>query len=170
MNDRDYLDLWIHQSKLMWSRLQTLTVVNFAVFGAWWQFEIKEVLWFGALFNFLMFGAIFRDSQYMKWLGKKMKFPKICGIRGVWIASFISLGLCVLNILLTTDLIHLEHPQEQTNKPTEGKLQKIELGMSRIEQKIDSLILHPKKQIGDPLKTHVEAANLNGELPTEPSE
>ncbi len=130
MEDSDYLALWIHQSKLMWSRLQTLTVVNFAVFGAWWKFEIKEILWFGALFNVLILFAIIRDSNYMSYLIDELKVipkvPRKLTFGGVQIACVSPLTLGCLCIFLATPYAPRASDLKKKMEPAREKIKLLE--------------------------------------------
>jgi uncharacterized membrane protein YqhA len=66
----------------MWSRLQTLTLVNFAGFGAWWSTLEREFFPYAVMlslcaFNLFLFYIMMRDKDYMEWIEKNTSFPEV---------------------------------------------------------------------------------------------
>ncbi len=79
-NDKDYVEHWMRQSELFWSRLQSATVLHSGVLIGWYQIKSKEVflragiLFFGIIISGFLIAIMARDADYMK------RFRDICGI------------------------------------------------------------------------------------------
>ena len=100
LSPSDYKDIWIHQSKLMWSRLQTLTLVNFTGFGAWWTTLEKEFFPYAIMFsicafNLFLFFIMMRDKDYMEWMEKKTDFPEVPARYEIFKSRWLILSLII---------------------------------------------------------------------------
>lgn len=72
MSQEDAIKLWLEHSKLMWSRLQTIAVLEGGIIAGWYKiYEINNfnlgypVLIIGSMLLLIIGLLIHRDSQYM---------------------------------------------------------------------------------------------------------
>ncbi len=169
----EYLKLWSEQSKLFWSRLQTLTAFNVAVFAGWWSAkEIKNIaigiLVMGLIFNLSILVTILRDADYMEKL-KKCSWsvfpdcpPKCCFLRArPW--AYITIGslACATFVLLGYSL-----SLPSSDSPNKKSLpEKIEVQHSPIDLQL-KVSLGGKSQLeliqspGESIRLQVEAKPL----------
>lgn len=75
----EYLNLWMQQSQLFWSRLQTATALHTAVLTGWYFIKPEEkilkisLLGIGIVISGLILRIMIRDSQYMEAMKEKSK-------------------------------------------------------------------------------------------------
>ena len=79
VNDKDYVEHWMRQSELFWSRLQSATVLHSGVLIAWYQIHPSDkllrlgVLLVGIIISLFLIGIMRRDAVYLD------KIKDICG-------------------------------------------------------------------------------------------
>lgn len=116
MPNKDAIALWQSQSKLMWSRIQTATVIEAAVIGGWYQLWNAHrsalaiaILILGAFFLLVVSYLMHRDGQYMtaceSLVGSSMPDPgpprlKLKGRQIAYIVPII-LALCDIALIFT---------------------------------------------------------------------
>jgi len=104
--DTNHIQLWIHQSNLLWSRLQTVSAIQVGAFTGWYFLKENDpclaFLLVGLAFflTLLVVGIVNRDVAYLDAFGESIRrqVPK----------SWISGRGCaygVLLLLLTSDII-----------------------------------------------------------------
>jgi len=112
----EYVKLWMEQSRLYWSRLQTATALHTGVLVGWYYLQRDKdspalalfLLCAGILLSILILVIMWRDTRYMDAMRKKagedvFPYPKcrlpIGGCCGALIIIFIMLAeLCLLMI------------------------------------------------------------------------
>jgi hypothetical protein len=67
----EYARMWMQQSQLFWSRLQTAAILHSGVLAAWYKLPEDSVLKTGVLclgifLSVFIIAIMVRDSQYMK--------------------------------------------------------------------------------------------------------
>lgn len=115
----EYEKLWMEQSKLFWSRLQTAALIQTAVFAAWYQLEDNilrnGVLILGGILLILVALIMWRDGSvsniYKERIGIKNHFP--------WGRLF---GFMMIISLIFSNLVLLLFPfQSHTTQNQEVK-------------------------------------------------
>jgi len=113
MTENNVAGFWQAQSKLMWSRVQTASVIEAGALVGWYRlwedghlcFAIA-ILGLGALLLAVVSLLMRRDSQYMdaceKFEPKVIPSPNppLLRLRGRWIAFSVPLFLALCNIVL----------------------------------------------------------------------
>lgn len=108
MDDSDRVLLWIHQSNLLWSRLQTISAIQVGVFTGWYFLRGSELWLANCLLGFaiaLLILFIFvmrRDIQYMDGFGATIidALPSKPVLRGRVSAYILLSVLGLANLLL----------------------------------------------------------------------
>lgn len=113
MTPDDALKFWLEQSELMWSRVQTIAVIEASTLGAWYVLILAEkfhlaraILLVGLLLLIAVSLLMLRDGQYMNACEKEAgyNFPNVAkpflGLKGRYIAFGIPLALALVNIML----------------------------------------------------------------------
>jgi len=113
ISPEEAIKLWQEESKLMWSRIQTVSVLEAGVLTGWYKLcetnqslLAKALLIVGSLLMFIIGILMHRDAQYMKACEDAAgdNFPKpqkpCLHISGRWIAIGIIFILTVCNLLL----------------------------------------------------------------------
>lgn len=113
MSDNDAVTLWQFQSKLMWSRIQTATVIEAGVLGGWYQLWESgrsaltvAILLLGAALLLVVSLLMRRDSQYMTACETRAgdRIPKpgppLLKLKGRRIAVLVPLSLAICNVVL----------------------------------------------------------------------
>jgi hypothetical protein len=104
------LNIWIEQSKLLWSRLQTASVIEGATLAGWYQVRTvgllpQIVLVFGTLLLFILALIMRRDVAYLCAAKRKAGDllpcpPECCGMSGRRLALLAISLLIIGNLLL----------------------------------------------------------------------
>ncbi|MDQ8209545.1 hypothetical protein QEH52_18615 [Coraliomargarita sp. SDUM461003] len=151
MKDFDYLALWIHQSNLLWSRLQTLVAINVATVGGFWATKencFSILLPVIALrVNYIIFRAANRDSDYLRHCREKVKEQNKSdplevslgceSFRGGQVLGLLKSLLLLINIvLLVCSLIFL--PVTVPGTPAKCKLTE-EPQLNQIKKELDRI-------------------------------
>jgi len=113
MFEEDAVAFWQFQSKLMWSRIQTATVIEAGVLGGWYQLWRANysrlavaILVLGAVLLLVVSLLMHRDSQYMKTCETRAgeRIPKpgtpILKVTGRQIAVLAPLSLAICDVVL----------------------------------------------------------------------
>lgn len=76
----EYVKLWMQQSQLFWSRLQTTSVLHSGVLIGWYKLETDDksdlksmILLLGIWLSIFLIAIMYRDSQYMEAMKAKAK-------------------------------------------------------------------------------------------------
>ena len=109
----EYVKLWMEQSKLFWSRFQTIAVIQTGVYVAWWNvLEVKDkyrglcffICVLGILLTVFALFIMKRDAAYMDSLAERAetRFPKTEKYKGVGRTCAGSIGwiLVASNIIM----------------------------------------------------------------------
>ena len=118
MKSSDRVSLWIHQSNLLWSRLQTISAIQVGTFAGWYFLREKEpclsnsLLILTTILLVLFVPIFYRDIYYLKRFSieaekNKTGIKKI--IRGRHVPYLLLLILGVSNVLL---IFQETQPQE----------------------------------------------------------
>jgi len=113
MYQDDLVSFWQAQSKLMWSRVQTASVIEAGTLTGWYKVWLDNhpclalaILLLGACLLVVVSLLMYRDSQYMAACEEKAedRIPKpkdaLLGLSGRHIAVCLPLLLAVMNIVL----------------------------------------------------------------------
>jgi len=111
MTKSDYLNLWIHQNNLAWSRLQTVGVIELATLGGAYSFIEYDSLYnaiiiIGIFFVLLIFNLSIRDIKYREKVSEKIKDDFSLDIQSSWYAPLKGTTIMVL-FYLTIILINI---------------------------------------------------------------
>jgi hypothetical protein len=113
MKQEDAIKFWQEQSRLMWSRVQTASVLEAGTLGSWyttWKDCFPSIsigiLVFSVILLIIVSLLMRRDAQYMescqRFLGDEFLRPErpLFGISGRLIAAIFPMILCLANISL----------------------------------------------------------------------
>lgn len=114
MKPDDAVSFWQAQSKLMWSRVQTTSVIEAGTLTGWYKVWEDQHPYLGVAILLLGTGILFivsllmrRDSQYMdaceRVAGDRMPSPSppLLGLSGRRIAVALPLLLAIINVVLS---------------------------------------------------------------------
>lgn len=108
---RDLLNLWTHQSTLLWSRVKVLSTIEVAALAAWYHLSHRGELFLSYLtliaasvLLILLLGIMYRDVRYMSLIEEENLFPRpkdtVFLPRGRTLARMIAGVLIAVNIVL----------------------------------------------------------------------
>lgn len=118
------VQLWIHQSGLLWSRLQTISAIQVGALAGWWFLRDKE-LWLSngllvaavALIG-LVWGLMERDIKYMDAFGAtiRQEVPE-ASLSGRGIGRVLLGVLILVNLILLASSCRCRDKQETPKTP-----------------------------------------------------